>query len=166
MKFSNIILGKDVEIDPSSNFNNVDIGDNTRIAKRCSIFGSPDFILEIGKECYVGMNTTIDGYLEKVTIGANVSIAQNVHIMSASGPNASKAFQRIFPIERIPVIIGNHCWIGASSVVMPGVELGKFCIVGVNSFVTKSFPDYSIIGGSPAKLIRTLTDEEISKLHE
>ena len=48
MKFENISLGKDVEIDPSSTVNNVKIGDNVRIAKSCSIFGGPENMREIG----------------------------------------------------------------------------------------------------------------------
>ena len=50
MKYANINLGKDVEIEPSTTINNVIIGDNVRIAKRCSLFGSPDNLLEIGSE--------------------------------------------------------------------------------------------------------------------
>ena len=164
MKFSNIQLGINVEIDPSTSFNNVHIKDNVKIAKRCSIFGGPHNLLEIGTDSYVGMNTLINGFAAKVIIGANVSIAQNVNIMADSGPNASKKMQQLFPIEKGAIHIGAHCWIGANAVIMPNVELGEFSIVAANSYVNKSFPKYSIIGGSPARLIRTLTNEEIKKL--
>ena len=69
-----------------------------------------------------------------------MSIAQNVNIMVDSGPNASPAMQRVFPTEKGPVTIGNHCWIGASAIIMPNVKLGEFCIVAANSYVNKSFP--------------------------
>ena len=164
MKFSNIKLGEEVKIDPSSTINNVTIKDNVKIAKRCSIFGSPENIVEIHKSSYVGMNTIINGFAAKVIIGAHVSIAQNVNIMADSGPNASAALQQLFPIEKAPISIGNHCWIGASAIIMPGVQLGEFCIVAANSYVNSSFPPYSVIGGSPAKLIRTFTENEISQL--
>ena len=97
MKFSNINLGKNVEIDPSTSFNNVIINDNVKIAKRCSQFLEDriKIYLEIGKDSYVGMNTLINGFAAKVTIGTNVSIAQNVNIMADSGPNASKTMQKI-----------------------------------------------------------------------
>ncbi|MBN2281973.1 MAG: acyltransferase [Candidatus Marinimicrobia bacterium] len=164
MKFENIFLGENVEIDPSSSFNNVKIGDSVRIAKRCSIFGAPENLLEIGKETYIGMNTILNGYKAKLKIGANVSIAQNVNIMVDSGPNASEFLQNIFPIEKGPVHIGDHTWIGAGAIIMPNVTLGNFCIVAANSYVNKSYPAYSIIGGSPARLIRNLTEDEKSKL--
>ena len=160
MRFANIMLGKDVEIDPSSTVNNVTIGDNVRIAKRCSIFGGPENILEIGKESYVGMNSILNGFAAKLTIGANVSIAQNVNIMVDSGPNASRRLQRLFPLTKGKVEIGDHCWIGASVIIMPDVKLGDYCIVAANSYVKDSFPAYSIVGGNPARLIRTLNEEE------
>jgi acetyltransferase-like isoleucine patch superfamily enzyme len=160
MKFANITLGNNVEIDPSTSFNNVIIQDNVKIAKRCSIFGGPVDQLEIHQNSYVGMNTIINGFAAKVIIGKNVSIAQNVNIMADSGPNASLALQRIFPIVKGPVKIGNHCWIGAGAIIMPNVILGEYCIVAANSFVNKSFPDFSIIGGTPVRILRELNDEE------
>jgi acetyltransferase-like isoleucine patch superfamily enzyme len=164
MKFANINLGKDVEIDPSSSINNVIIGDGVKIAKRCSIYGSSDNLLEIGTNSYVGMNSTLNGFAAKLVIGKNVSIAQNTNIMVDSGPNASPAMQSIFPLEKGPVIIGNDCWIGASAIIMPNVSLGEFCIVAANSYVNKSFPAFSIIGGNPARLIRSFTEDEKAKL--
>lgn len=160
MKFANISLGKDVEIDASSSVNNVSIGDQVKIAKRCSVYGSPDCILEIGRGSYIGMNSVLNGFAERLIIGSNVSIAQNVNIMVDSGPNASPAMQRVFPIEKGPVTVGNDCWIGASAIIMPNVSLGEFCIVAANSYVNTSFPEFSIIGGTPARLIRTFTEEE------
>ena len=160
MIYSNLNLGSNVEIDPTTSFNNVALGDNVRVAKYCSVFGSRDYLLEIDSNTYVGMNTIINGFAAKVRIGKNVSIAQNVNIMADSGPNASLSMQKVFPIEKGPVTIGNHCWIGASVVIVPNVTLGEYCIVAANSFVNKSFPAFSIIAGSPAKLIRSFTEEE------
>ena len=84
--------------------------------------------------------------------------------MVDSGPNASKAMQKIFPIIKKEVSIGDHSWIGAGVSIMPGTTLGKFCIVATHSFVNNSFPDYSVIGGTPAKLLRSLTKEEMTKI--
>lgn len=164
MKFSNIKLGSNVEIDPSTTINNVIINDGVKIAKRCSIYGGPDNLLELGESTYVGMNAIINGFAAKLKIGKNVSIAQNVNIMVDSGPNASPSMQKVFPLEKGPVNIGDNCWIGASSVIMPKVTLGEYCIVAANSYVNKSFPPFSIIGGSPAGLIRSFTEEEKKKM--
>lgn len=164
MIFANINLVGNVDIDPSASFNNVLFKDHVKIAKRCSIFGSPENILEIHENSYIGMNSIINGYSAKIIIGSNVSIAQNVNIMADSGPNASPSLQKLYPIQKGPITIENNCWIGASSIIMPNVSLGQFCVVAANSFVNTSFPAYSVIGGNPAKIIRKLTEEEINKL--
>lgn len=162
MRYENVLLRGAAEIDAGTTVNNVDLGDGVKIAKRCSIFGSSEHILKIGEKSYIGMNTLINGFNAPVTIGKNVSIAQNVNIMSDSGPNASLALQKIYPIQAQPVSIGDDCWIGASVIIMPGVKLGRFCVVAAQSFVTESFQDYSVIGGTPAKLLKKV---EVDQLH-
>lgn len=159
MKTANISLGKEVIIDTSSTFNNVDIGDFVKIAKNCTIYGSPENILKIGSKSYIGMGTLLNGFANKLIIGNNVSIAQNVNVMTDSGPNASLEMQFFFPLIEGPVVIGDHSWIGTNSIIMPNVSLGSFCVVAANSFVNSSFPPYSVIGGNPAKLIRNLNKE-------
>lgn len=166
MKYANINLGKNVEIDYSSTVNNVTIGDNVRIAKRCSVFGGPDNLLEIGSDTYIGMNSLLNGFAARLTIGCNVSIAQNVNIMVDSGPNASTVLQKIFPVDKRPVTIGNHVWIGTGSIIMPGVTLGDYCVVAANSYVNRSFDPFTVIGGNPAKLLRTFTEDEKKKMLE
>ena len=52
-----------------------------------------------------------------------------------------------------PIYIGDFVWIGANAVILPNVKIGNYCIVGAGAIVTKSFPDYSIIAGNPAKII-------------
>lgn len=164
MVFTNIKLGCNVDIDPSTTINNVDIHDGVKIAKHCSIFGAPSNLIVIDSNSYIGMNSILNGYSAKLAIGKNVSIAQNVNIMCDSGPNASKVMQQLFPIIKGPVRIGNHCWIGASTIILPNVTIEDYCIIAANSFVNKSFDSFSIIGGTPAKLIRKLTEKEIEIL--
>ncbi len=55
-----------------------------------------------------------------------------------------------------PVRIGNHCWIGANCVILPGVEIGNRVIVAAGSVVTKSFNSNLVIGGNPAKILKEL----------
>jgi acetyltransferase-like isoleucine patch superfamily enzyme len=166
MLTGNIKIGQNVFIDPSSKVNNASIKDNVKIAANVNIFGSPKSQLEIGQNSYIGPYCMLEGYNGRVSIGSYVSFAQRITLLSGSAPNSSERMQRIFPIQKGPVTIGDHTWIGAHCVIMPNVELGKYCVVAANSFVNKSFPDYSIIGGSPAKLIRLLTQQEIIRLND
>jgi maltose O-acetyltransferase len=53
-----------------------------------------------------------------------------------------------------PIHIGDDVWIGARVIILPGVNIGSHCIIGAGSVVTKDVPDYAIVGGVPAKIIR------------
>ena len=53
------------------------------------------------------------------------------------------------------VVIEDDVWIGQRVIILPGVTIYKGCIIGAGAVVTKSFPPYSIIGGNPAKLIKS-----------
>ncbi|MFI5767772.1 CatB-related O-acetyltransferase [Streptomyces sp. NPDC051658] len=57
-------------------------------------------------------------------------------------------------------VVGNDVWFGYNSMVMPGVRIGHGAIIGAGSVVTSDVPDYGIVGGNPARLIRARYDEE------
>ena len=52
------------------------------------------------------------------------------------------------------VTIGNDVWIGMRSIIMPGVKIGNGAVIGAGAIVTKNVPDYAIVGGVPAKIIK------------
>lgn len=63
--------------------------------------------------------------------------------------------------ERTPLLIDEDVWIGARSVILPGCKrIGHGSIIGAGSVVTKDVPDYAIVGGNPAKVLRYRTDEK------
>lgn len=64
--------------------------------------------------------------------------------------------------------VGEYSLIGIKAVILDRVRIGSHCLIGANSLVTdgKEIPDRSLVMGTPAKVIRTLTDEEVDKLHE
>jgi acetyltransferase-like isoleucine patch superfamily enzyme len=156
MEISNIHLGTNVKVDPSSSINNVILGNNVKIAKHCSVFGSADHLLEIGDDTYVGMFSILNGFSALLKVGRNVSIAQNVNIMTDSGPNASPLMQNVYPIIKAAVIIEDHVWIGAGVVVAPGVTIGKCSVVGANSYVCSDVQAYSLYAGNPAVFIKKI----------
>ena len=160
MEISNIHLGKNVRVDPTTSLNNVQIGDNVKIAKFCSIYGSSEHLLEIGENSYVGMFSILNGYSAKLKIGKHVSIAQNVNIMTDSGPNASPLMQTLYPIKKGEVIIEDHAWIGAGVVIMPNVRIGRCCIIAANSFLTTDAQPYSLYAGNPAVFIKKIELKE------
>jgi acetyltransferase-like isoleucine patch superfamily enzyme len=89
----------------------------------------------------------------KIIIGKGTKIAPNVGIITTN--HNFEDLEK--PGIGKNIIIGDRCWIGMNSVILPGVQLGNHTIVGAGSVVTKSFPDGNcIIAGDPAKFIRKL----------
>lgn len=117
--------------------------------------------IHIGDRTQAGRNLIISA-CKKISIGKKCLLSYNVSIMdhdhNVLDPDISPLEGGI--TEGREVIIEDECFIGAHSFVLKGVHLGKHCVVGANSVVTKSFPAYSVIAGSPAKLVRTLKQEE------
>lgn len=87
---------------------------------------------------------------EYVSIGPHTTIVDYDHNLQRLGFESKKPWGATEPIH-----ISAYCWIGANSVVLKGVTLGKYCVVGAGSVVTTSFPEKSVIAGNPATLLRT-----------
>ncbi len=68
----------------------------------------------------------------------------------------------VFP-NKGDTVIENDVWIGYGATIMPGVHIGNGAIIGTNALVTKDVPDYAIVGGNPARLIRMRFDDETIK---
>lgn len=111
--------------------------------------------LEIGDRTFVEFDAHI-ACAQSVRIGANVLIAGGAfisdhnHSMPESGGHPLDGKLVIEPVE-----IGDGSWLGERCFVLPGVRLGKRCIVGAGAVVTRSFPDGSIVAGVPARLLRS-----------
>lgn len=91
--------------------------------------------------------------VNKIYIGDYTFIAPNVGIMSANHDVNDLRLQT----TANPIRIGSYCWLGMNSVILPGVTLGDFTIVGAGAIVTKSFEEgYCVIAGNPARIIKKL----------
>lgn len=93
-----------------------------------------------------------------IEIGDNVTLAPRVHILCHDA--STKTFLNYTKIGR--VTIGNNVFVGAESVILPGVTIGNNVVIGANSTVTHSIPDSSVAVGTPARVICTL-EEYIDK---
>ena len=89
-----------------------------------------------------------------IEIGDNVTMAPRVHILCHDA--STKTFLNYTKIGR--VTIGNNVFIGAETVVLPGVTIGNNVIIGANSTVTHDVPDNSVVAGSPARVLCSLED--------
>lgn len=89
-----------------------------------------------------------------IEIGDNVTMAPRVHILCHDA--STKQFLNYTKIGR--VTIGDNVFIGAGTVVLPGVTIGNNVIIGANSTVTHDIPENSVAAGSPARVISSLED--------
>lgn len=139
--------------------------------------------ISIGDYCSFGNNLRIEAidhygqglFSPSIIIGNNVVINQNFHCTCANsieiGDGTSitancGVFDIIHPYEDInvnprdamiqskPIKIGKDCLIGMNSVILPGTQLGNHCVVGANSTVSGTYPDFCVIVGSPARIIK------------
>ena len=94
------------------------------------------------------------GHCWLIEIGDNVTMAPRVHILCHDA--STKQFLNYTKIGR--VTIGNNVFIGAESVVLPGVTIGDNVIIGANSTVTHDIPENSVAAGSPARVICSLEE--------
>ncbi len=144
---------------------NISIGENSVILgnSRIQIYNAltgGKAKVAIGSNCYFGFHLSILAG-GSISIGNDVLIASHVLITSENhGMNPEREVSYMNqPLECKDVFIGDGCWIGEKVSIMPGVSIGKKCIIGANSVVTKSIPDYSIAAGIPARVIKTYNFE-------
>lgn len=142
-----VVLGYNVVVGRNAWF------DISRKTKGAKIF--------VGDGTQIGRNAVISS-CQKISIGKKCLISYGVtlvdHDHDVFDPSISPMDAGI--TEGKEITIEDECFIGAHSFVLKNVHLGRHCVVGANSVVTKSFPAYSVIAGSPAKLIRILKQEE------
>lgn len=111
--------------------------------------------IRIGDNCYLGYHLSILAGAD-VTIDDWVLMASDILITTESHgmDPENEVYYMDQPLTVAPVHIKSGCWIGEKAVIMPGVTIGKKCIIGAGSIVTKDIPDYSIAVGNPAKVIK------------
>ncbi|VXB65967.1 acyltransferase [Maribacter litoralis] len=122
------------------------IGQKSYILLNCSFDNSSRFTM--GNNCVINAKCRMDAR-GTITIGENVSISEEVIILTADHDPYSPNFQG----QNKPVTIEDYVWIGTRAMILPGVTLQKGCLVAAGAVVTKSVPPFEIWGGVPAKKI-------------
>jgi acetyltransferase-like isoleucine patch superfamily enzyme len=113
-----------------------------------------DQIVRIGDRCLIGKGSGIVGHFG-IDIGDDVWTGHHVYITDQNHgyEDLSLPISRQTMPERA-VRIGDGSWLGFGSVVLPGADIGRHVVIGANSVVTGTIPDYSVAVGAPAKVIR------------
>jgi maltose O-acetyltransferase len=127
-------VGKDVKVHGSLELGSghkIEIGDHSSINRGCWV-----------------SNDTIIG--NDVMMGPNISIISSSHNFESTEVSMREQGEAI----RRPVVICDDVWVGANTIILPGVKIGPHSIIGAGSVVTKDVEPWAIVGGNPAKLIR------------
>ena len=132
-----VVLGRNSRIECTGSLSK--LGKGVKIGSRTTF----------GSDCYFGAAGGIE-IGEDVVAGQHVRFHSENHVYSDT-----EKLIREQGVTHKGIVIGNNCWIGAGAVFLDGAEIGDGSVVAANAVVTKSFPPNSVIGGVPAKLIKT-----------
>lgn len=145
-----------------------EIGSNSVVLSGSNICAIADYegntyspSISIGDHVYIGHHVWITA-IGSISIGNGCVFSEHVYVTDffhGFSPERGLIMQQGLETKG-GVCIGANCFLGFRVAVMPGVVLGDWCIVGANSVVTRSFPPYSMIAGSPARLIKVYSHEQ------
>ena len=166
-------VGENVQVDKSVHLvspKNITIGSNVRIDSWS--FLSANKGIEIGNHVHIAHGAYLFGGGGTITIGDFCGVSLRASLFTSTddfidgwmtGPTVPDEYRKV---KNEPIVMGKHAVVGAGAVVMPGVSLGTGCMVGAMSLVNMSVPDYAVVVGSPAKVMRWRNRERLMKLEK
>ncbi len=146
-KYNRVVSLGDLFIDRAEKARFLGLGEETTIYDSSLVIGD----VKVGRNTWIGPFTILDGS-GGLEIGDNCNIASGAQIYSHETVSWVLSKGRMDYV-RAKTIIGDCCYIGPNTVVSMGVKVGNHCLIGANSLVTSNLDDYSIAAGSPCKII-------------
>ncbi|MEO6546414.1 MAG: acyltransferase [Ferruginibacter sp.] len=178
---SNVVMADNVYIDSSYGFTKfcslepvgMFIDEASGCYDRSTFITSPQGKILVGKYSILNGTTLISN--KSITIGdhcmlswgsvitdnwipANSTIHQRRKLLKAAAVDTSRGYP-FFETSK-PVVLEDNCWVGFGAIIMPGVRLGKGCIVACKTIITEDVPPYAIVAGSDSKIVRFLTPDD------
>ena len=112
--------------------------------------------VHFGKNIYANFNLTLVDDTH-IYVGDNTMFGPNVTLATAGHPVLPELREKGYQFN-IPIHIGKNCWIGAGSVILPGVTVGDGSVIGAGSVVTKDIPSGVVAVGNPCRVLRKIGD--------
>ena len=117
----------------------------------------------IGENVYVGYDLIVtnsgNATIDLLTIENNVAISPRVTLLMNVDPNPSP-LHKIYPAKCLPIHIKKGAWVGACSIILPGITIGEFSIVAAGAVVVKDVLPYTVVAGVPAKVVKYVSPDE------
>lgn len=143
-------MGIDSKLEPGTIFVNSSIDNHSYCGYYCTIINA-----SIGRFCSISNRVVIGG------------VAHPMHFVSTSPvflshkDSVKEKFSNHHFLPEIKTLIGHDVWIGEGVLIKAGVKIGNGAVIGMGSVVTKDVPDYAIVAGNPAKIIRYRFEQEL-----
>ena len=106
--------------------------------------------IRIGDRVFVNSGVVIMSVLS-VTIGDDVALANEAYLMDTDSHGVEGR-----PVKEAPIVVGDGTWIGARAIILPGVTIGRRCLIAAGSVVSRDVPDDTLVAGNPAQVVREL----------
>jgi acetyltransferase-like isoleucine patch superfamily enzyme len=148
-------LGKDVKLSKFVNLYGCAIGEGTKIGAFVEIQKNA----RVGKNCKISSHTFI---CEGVTLEDNVFVGHGVTFINDTYPRATTASGELQTEENWtvePTLVKKGASLGSGATVLSNLVIGENALVGAGSVVTQDVPDYAIVAGNPARLLRFITPD-------
>ena len=129
----------------------------------------PPFYTDFGKNISIGKDVFINSGCHfqdqgGIIIGNGSFIGHNV-VLATINHDLDPANNR--KNHYAPITIGNHVWIGSNATILPGVTIGEWSVVAAGAVVTKDVPPYTVVGGVPVKVLKTVRNDSVEEdVHE
>jgi len=184
---ANVVAGEDVYIDTSYGFAPFfsECNPGLILGNACGAYDRTTFVVGPKGRIVVGAYTCLNGtYLvcnDSITIGEHCLLAWGVILTDTwIEPNAPVAVRRAVlhaaaadPVRRLPplatprpISLNDNVWVGFDAVILPGVTLGRGCVVGCKTVVAEDVPPYAVVVGNPARIIRFLEPDDTDAVRD
>jgi acetyltransferase-like isoleucine patch superfamily enzyme len=110
--------------------------------------------IRIGDRVFINSGAIVFSACE-VTIGDDVALANEVYVMDSDSHGVEGR-----AVKEEPVRIGAGTWVGARAIILPGVTIGRRCLIAAGAVVSRDVPDDTLVAGNPARLVRELVYPE------
>ncbi|MCG2582957.1 gamma carbonic anhydrase family protein [Massilia sp. TS11] len=134
------------------------------IADNANLIGK----VTVAEDASVWFGTTIRGDNERITVGPRSNVQESCTLHTDIGYPLTLGAEVTVGHQAMlhGCTVGDGSLVGIQAVILNGARIGRGCLVGAGALVTegKEFPDHSLILGSPAKVVRTLSEEEVARL--